>query len=234
MTETVLTLLDTLERQVPPGAPCGTRWSGRAAVRVGAAGQPRVHAVQVAARIDERGQRRVQFSVDGVRLERSVLLRLTCAETECPQARAVHAQWQQWHRAHPKAALGSAAGAGMAPARTAEPTWAPEQVDATAAQPAPLLREQPVVVGRHHLVARPARFACFTPCPHGAHPPMTIDKTGYDLFEDGQCVGGGLHVEQGVPRPRLPNLPACEAYVLARHLEGLAALEQARDGGSPP
>lgn len=216
MADTVLALLDTLERQVPPGAPIGTRGSGQTSVRVGPPGQPRVHAVQVAARIDERGQRRVQLSVDGVRLERSVLLRLTCPETECPQARAVLAQWQQWHRTHPQAARAPR------PSATAAPT-----------QAEPLLTEHPLKVGRHHLVARSARFDCFTPCPHGAHPPMHMTKTGYDLFEDGQCVGGGLQVQQGVARPRLPNLPACEAYVLARHLEGLVAVDQAsRAGGA--
>lgn len=197
---TVTDMLDDMDRLVPENAAVGTCWQGQARVRVG----PVSHQLMVTARIDARGRRRVQFAVDGTRVERTVLLKLTCPETDCPQSRAVRAQWATFH--------------GRAPGR---PAAAPPQAE-------PLMREVPVVVGRHHCVARPQRFACFTPCPHQAHPPMVVDKTGFDLFEQGQYLGGGLTQHGGVCRPRLPSVAAAEAYVLARHLEALVAVETAR------
>ncbi len=77
--------------------------------------------------------------------------------------------------------------------------------------------------------ARPARFPCFTRCPHGAHPPMSIEKSGFDLFDDTGCVGGGVVEAGGFRRPRLATLREAQAFVPARHLETLAAISQARD-----
>jgi hypothetical protein len=199
---TVLELIADVQRQVPADGPCGMR--GRATATVSTPHGP--HVVAVAARIDDKGRRREQFWCDGVRVERSALLRLTCGEAECPQARAVHAQWLEFHRRAPPRAAGSPPG------------------------PAPLIADIPVVIGHHRCVARPARFPCYTPCPHGAHPPMWMHKTGLDLFEDGVCLGGGLAADaRGVMRPRLPTVSAAEAFVLARHLEALAALGEARE-----
>jgi hypothetical protein len=198
---TVLELIADIERRVPAGAPFNTRAS--ASARIDAPAGP--HVVTVAARIDDRGNRREQLKVDGTRVERGVLLRLTCAEHECPQALAVRAQWAAFH--------------GRCPA--APPAAAP------AAQP--LIEDLRVVVGRHHCAARPARFECFTPCPHAAHPPMQMTKTGYDLFEDGVYLGGGVVDTPHGRRPRLPSLRAAEAFVLARHVEALAAMLPARE-----
>ena len=91
------------------------------------------------------------------------------------------------------------------------------------------MAEVDVTVGSQRFTARPARFPCFTPCPNGAHPPMTIDKSGFDLFDDSSCLGGGVTESRGVRRPRIPTVLAAEAYVLARHLECLAAVGAARD-----
>ena len=91
------------------------------------------------------------------------------------------------------------------------------------------MTEVAVAVGRQHFVARPARFPCFTPCPHGAHPPLRIDKSGFDLFEDGACLGGGVTKREGVLQPRIPTVHAAEAFVLARYLETLVALAKAAD-----
>jgi hypothetical protein len=202
---TVLELIDEAERQVPTTAPFGTRWKGTSRVTT----PHGAHTVAVAARIDARGQRREQFWCDELRVERAVLLRLTCPETECPHAVEVRGQWLAFHR--------------RAPARAARVSMNPQ----------PLMADIPVTVGRHHIVARPARLPCFTPCPHGAHPPLNIDKTGFDLFEDGVCLGGGVTEFGGVPRPRIPTVRAAEAFVLARYLEALAALAQAADSSRP-
>ncbi|NRF71489.1 hypothetical protein HLB44_31330 [Aquincola sp. S2] len=197
---TVLELIARIERQVPEGAPFGTRERGTLTVRAPVG--PLV--VAVAARIDHKGRRRLQYWCNGIRVERHVLLRLTCPEGECPQARAIRMQWLEWRRETP-----------LKPVH-----------EAPVARP--LIEDVPIKAGRSQCTARPASFRCFTPCPNRAHPPMLIDKTGYDLFEDGACVGGGLVERDGVKRPRLPTLQAAEAFLFARQLEALAAVAEAR------
>jgi len=194
----VLLLLRETRKQVPLGAPFGVRWRGSA--RIAVAGVS--HQLSVAARIDHKGRRREQLLLDGVRVDRTVLLRLTCAETECPQARAVRAQWDAFHR------------------RTPRPRAQPLQAR-------PLIEEHALVVGHQQCTARPARFPCFTHCPNRAHPALLIDKTGYDLFEHGVCVGGGLVKSGDGAHPRLPTLEAAKAFVLARQLEAMATLDRA-------
>jgi hypothetical protein len=194
-------LLDEVRRRVPLGAPVGTRWKAASVLTLADA----VHHVAAAARIDPRGRRREQFWCDDVRVEQAVLLRLTCTERECPHATQVRAQWAAFHRRNkvtsgPKTPL-----------------------------PQPLLAEVIITVGQQRFTARPARFPCFTPCPNGAHPPMTIEKTGFDLFDDSGCLGGGVTQSCGVRRPRIATVRAAEAYLLARHLETLAAVGTARD-----
>lgn len=198
----VLQLLEEVHHRVPTNAPFGTRWKAAAEVTL----PDRVHLVAVAARIDRQGQRREQFWCDGVRVERAVWLRLTCPERECPHAVQVRAQWNAFHGR----------------ARTAALPGPP------LAQAPALMVETVVTVGRQQVTARPARFPCFTPCPHRAHPPLTIEKSGFDLFDNGLCLGGGVTESQGVRRPRIPTLPAAEAYVLARQLETMAAVGAAR------
>ncbi len=193
--------LDEVRRRVPPGAAFGTRWKATAEVSL----PNGVHQVAAAARIDTRGRRREQFWCDGVRLQEAVLLRLTCPEGECPHAAQVRAQWAEFRRR------------GATATRPSPP------------QAQPLMAEFAVTLGGQRFTARPARFPCFTPCPHGAHAPMLIDKAGFDLFDDNGCLGGGVVESQGVRRPRIPTLGAAEAFVLARHLEALAAVGAARD-----
>jgi hypothetical protein len=197
----VLQLIDEADQNVPASALPGTRWKATSEVT---APHGR-HTIAVAARIDSHGHRREQFWCDNVRVERHVLLRLTCREAECPHAIAVRAQWLADH--------------GNRPADTRVQRLCPRS----------LMTEVAVTVARQQFVARPARFPCFTPCPHGAHPPLRIDKSGFDLFEDGACVGGGVIKREGVLQPRIPTVHAAEAFVLARHLEALMALGKAAD-----
>jgi hypothetical protein len=204
----VLQLIDEVRRQVPDGSPTGTRWKGDVPVQAA----EHLHRVAAAARMDAKGQRREQFWCDGVRVSMPVLLRLTCSETECPHARQVRAQWDEFHQARQPASRR----AGM--------------------QPQPLITEVPLRVSGQSFTARPARFPCHTPCPNDAHPPLTFDKSGYDLFENGECLGGGLTEVHGVKRPRIPTLQAAEAFAFARQLEGLSAIaaasESSREAGS--
>lgn len=203
----VLRLIDEIERQLPGGSAFGTRWRTSARVVAGSA----VHEVTIAARIDRQGRRREQFFCDGLRVDKAVLLRLTCPETECPHALGVRAQWNR------RGSSGTAA----PPAPPAVPFGVLRPVPPP---PPALIEEHPVVIGAHRCTARPARFPCFTPCPHRAHPSLMIDKSGFDLFEDGAYVGGGVTLLDGTARPRLPTLQAAEAFVLARHLEAMATL----------
>ncbi|MCB1997800.1 hypothetical protein [Rubrivivax albus] len=198
---TVTQLIDQVRRQVPDGAALGTRFKASAIVRWSG----RAHEVAVAARMDAHGLRREQFWCDGVRVEHAVLLRLTCPEGECPHVLQVRAQWEAFRRK------------GKATAARTPPT------------PRPLISEATICVGGQHFVVRPARFPCFTPCPNGAHPAMTLEKAGFDLFDADGCVGGGIAESSGYRRPRLPDTGAVEAYVLGRHLEALAVVNQARD-----
>lgn len=203
--KTVPELIAHIEHLVPEGAPFGTR--AKASLPIDAP-VGRLD-VAVAARIDAKGGRRLQYWCDGIRVERHVLLRLTCPEGACPQSRAIRAQWQDFLRGE------------RAPA---------EPAAAFAPSPQPLIQDLPLRFGRADCVARPASFRCFTPCPNGAHPPMQIDQPGFDLFEDGRCVGGGVVTgADGVRRPRLPTLQSAEAFVLARRLEAMAAVAGARD-----
>ena len=201
----VLQLVREARQQVPLGAPFGVRWRGVVDVAVAAT----THQVIVAARIDHKGRRREQFLLDGVRVDKSVLLRLTCAETECPQVTFVRAQWDAFHR------------------RTRRQKTQLLQVR-------PLIDEHPLVVGNQQCTARPARFTCFTHCPNRAHPALLIEKTGYDLFEHGVYVGGGLVKSGDGARPRLPTLEAAKAFVLLRQLEARATLDRIRAAGSGP
>jgi len=200
----ILHFIREIRRQVPIGASNGTRWQVRARVELPGA----VHQLSLTARIDHKGRRVEQLLCDGVRVERAVLLRLTCPEIECPHARAVRLQWDRYHR--------------RAPPRPAGPLRA-----------GPLIEEQTLVVDRQPYTARPARFSCYTPCPNRAHPAMMIDKTGYDLFEHGACVAGGLADVDGVMRPRLPTLQAAEAFLRAGHLVAHAVVAALRRPQAP-
>lgn len=193
-------LIAQAEDAVPADAVPGTRHRAQGAVTTDRGR----FVVEVVVRVDRLGRRREQHFCDGTRLSRPALLRLTCAESACPQAQAVQAQWAAFHR--------RTAAPGPAPSRPAAP------------QPQPLLTDIDVEAAGHRCIARPARFSCYTACPNDAHPPMRLEHTGFDLFEDGRCIGGGLAGPASRRRPRLPTLAAVEAYLLARRLEALAQL----------
>lgn len=61
----------------------------------------------------------------------------------------------------------------------------------------PLMAEMAVTAGHQTLLARPARFPCFTPCPQGAHPPLMIEKAGFDLFGVDLAAGPDRRPEPG-------------------------------------
>ncbi len=80
---------------------------------------------------------------------------------------------------------------------------------------ASLFDETPVVVGSRNCVARPASFECVTPCPVGAHAPIRMHKTGWDLFENGRYIAGGLvrQSETSMLTPQLPTLESANVWL---------------------
>lgn len=168
----------------------------KARVRVSAA-----HAgneIEVTARGKRGGGVIYGYSYGGVRVDRSNLLLLTCPESACELSQSVQRKWRDAHGA-------------------AQPTS--ERKSSQRLKVASLFDETPVVVGSRNCVARPASFECVTPCPVGAHAPIRMHKTGWDLFENGQCIAGGL-VRQPAANtliPLLPTLESAESWLKASH-----------------
>lgn len=176
-----------------------------------------VHRVAIDARVDTQDRLRERYWCDGIRLQRHELLRLTCPEAECPQSRALRDQWQAFLRQ-----------------RSGRPVAARRTVANGYRAGLPLVTEHPLHVAGRSCTARPATFRCFTSCPNKAHPPLWLDKRGFDVFEGGVCIGGGSApgaTVDGVTttNPRIPTLQAAEAYVLARTLEVSALLARLPD-----
>lgn len=181
-----------LRLQLPSNALAGTR--------VSASEPTLLPDVEIVHRVDRNGQRVFNYTFAGVRMERDTLLKLLCPEAACPEAAAVQQRWRaRTGQAEPVAL------ARRAPQRNQPP-----------ACPAPLMQEVPVDVARHHCVARPASFECRTPCPMQAHAPQVLRKPGWDLFEDGVWVAGGLHTDPGTgaPVPFFATVDAAAQWVI--------------------
>jgi hypothetical protein len=179
-----------------------------AGVRVSATEVLDGHDVEVTYRIDRKGQRVINYFCDGARMSRATLLMLLCPEAACPQATAVRLRWSLF--------IGK-------PERQA-----PQRV--VPLRPAPLMEEVPVDGAGHHCVARPAAFECLTPCPLGAHGPQVLHKTGWDLFEDGVCVAGGLCVDHrgGASRPRFESPADAQQWLVRHQADTLALFDRCR------
>jgi len=159
-------------------------------------------------RIDRKGQRVINYFCDGARMSRATLLMLMCRETACPQVQAVRLQWRSF--------IGK-------PER-------PATARVTPLRPAPLMVEVAVEGAGHHCVARPAPFECLTPCPLGAHAPQVLHKTGWDLFEDGTWVAGGLCVDnrEGSSRPRFESPAEAQQWLATHRASTLALFDRCR------
>lgn len=212
----VTELIAEVDHHVPPHAAPGTRHAVEGLV--GAA--PRPQQVRVAARIDPQGRRRETCLLDGIRVERGQLLRLTCPQQACPHAQAMRRQWQAFHRRR----------AGLT-AATADPR--PEgggRHEAQAALASASAAVHRFSVAGHQCEAVASRLRCWVRCPNGAHPPMQLELPGHDLYEDGRYLAGGLVRHGSETRPRLPTAQSAEAYVLARQLEAQSWIATAMQG----
>lgn len=136
------------------------------------------------------------YSYGGIRVDRSNLLLLTCSESACELSQSVQRKWRDAH------------GAAQA---------CSDRKSSQRLKVASLFDETPVVVGSRNCVARPASFECVTTCPVGAHAPIRMHKTGWDLFENGRCIAGGLvrQSETSMLTPLLPTLESAKSWLSA-------------------
>ena len=100
----------------------------------------------------------------------------------------------------------------------------------TPLRPAPLMEELPVDGAGHHCMARPASFECLTPCPMGAHEPLVMHKSGWDLFEDGTWIAGGLCIDnqRGASRPRFESIADAQQWLAAHRASSMALIDRCR------
>lgn len=82
----------------------------------------------------------------------------------------------------------------------------------------PLIEEVEIRANGRCCQARPALFRCLTPCPNAAHAAIPMQKTGWDLFEVGRCIAGGVlkNPETGLSVPLLPTLEAAQTWLAAQ------------------
>lgn len=149
--------------------------------------------LEVLGRVELNGKVRFGYSYCGTRMERQTLLKLVCPETACPCRTRIEAQWAT----HRGIILPS-------PRRSEASPFAP-----------PLLEEVELRVNGRCCQARSAQFRCLTPCPHSTHSAIHMTKTGWDLFEAGRYVAGGLieNPETKTLAPLLPTLEAAKAWL---------------------
>ena len=196
--------IDGLEARVRSRMPL----DARVGTRVRAAEVRDGHEIEVIYRIDRKGQRRISYFCDGARMSRATLLMLLCPEAACPQAQAVRLRWRLF--------IGE-------PQRRA-----PERV--MPLRPAPLMVEVPVDGAGHHCMARPASFECLTRCPMDAHAPAVLHKTGWDVFEQGTWVAGGLRIDErdSTCRPRFESLADVKQWLAMNEANASALLDRYR------
>jgi hypothetical protein len=160
-------LIDELATQlyarVAPDAPRGTRQ--RTEARLGP------HHVEVTLSIDRQGLRTMRWFCDGKRVSRPTLQKLLCTETACPDAQAVRERWRAFH--------------GL-------PAVLRRRDPGMDGGPHPLMRVLTIEEAGHRCELREASFQCLTRCPQQAHGPRELRKWGWDLFEDGEFIGGGV------------------------------------------
>jgi hypothetical protein len=174
---------------------------------------PGLGTLSVKLRVDRNGVAQLGHWIDGFRLERRALLHLLCPDRACPEAAAVKDRWARRHE----------------PAtETAPPAPSPRPVRL---DPRPLLQEVPLDEAGHHCTLRPGQWSCERRCPVQAHPPRRVAMAGWDLFEHGVWLAGGLVDDPAAPgcgpRPRFATPDDARAWLRQQHLhagQALAAL----------
>lgn len=158
--------------------------------------------VQVYARRFSNDRQVFGYSYGGTRLERSVLLQLLCPEMECSLCKITNNKWQALQ------------GAAIAKVRQPLQSY----------QFAHLMEEITIATREQTYIARPATFKCLTACPMKAHKPIVISRTGWDVFNRGKYVAGGLvaNPETLALEPMFPTTEQAHAWISSlshAHLE---------------
>lgn len=185
-------LIDDLEHEAAAMLPAGAARGTEARASAWAEGA----LVEVRCRVAADGGCRHAYRFGGVRLERATLQHLLCPESACDQARAVRERWAAFRGETPP----------------------PARPGAAALRRADLLQAVRVHAAGRVVEARPARFECLTPCPTGAHAPRRLPKAGWDVFEGGRCLAGGLQRDSrsGGQRPRFEQVAEVAAWLRQR------------------
>lgn len=197
-------VIEQLEAQVRAELPADARAGARARATAVCEGQE----IEVVFRVDRNGKRVFNYSYAGARMERRTLLMLLCTEAACPKAKEVQQRWRAFN------------GQADRPASS--------RVMPLRAQP--LMEEVSVEAAGHRCVARPASFECLTPCPAGAHAPEVVRKSGWDLFEDGLWVAGGLRSDgaTGASWPRFSTPADAKQWLNSQQAKTQLLLEKVR------
>lgn len=187
-------MIERLEQEAAAQLPAAAPMGAMVAVR----GQHEGREIEVRFRVNRRGDRVYGYSYGGARMARSTLLLLTCPEAACQASREARQRWLEF------------IGEGERPRRAVVSSLAP----------VPLIDEVPIRIRERSFVARPASFESVTTCPRGAHEARAMRRQGWDLFEGGRCIAGGVVMDeraQGlVPKfPRLADAAAWLAEVAA-------------------
>jgi hypothetical protein len=200
----VIVVIEPLEIQacarLPMDAPIGA--SVNAAATAGG------HRIEVVLRVDRHGNRVYTYMCDGARMARLTLAMLLCPETACPRGQQVKSRWREF---------------------TGQPSPRTRHQPQTL-QVRPLIEEVVVESAGHRCTARPASFECLTPCPVGAHGPELMRKAGWDLFEDGVWIAGGLQKEprSGYAEPTFATPADAAGWLSDQQVKAYGVLEQVR------
>lgn len=146
------------------------------------------NAIVVCARLLSGGKMVLGYSYGGVRLRRNVLMQLLCTATACPRCQGTQANWNVF--------LGIAS----AKIRTGPQTF----------QFRHLAEEVVLDVNGRSCAVRPATSQCFTVCPVKVHAPEVVRRAGWDLFEGGKYIAGGL-IADPATKMQTPTFPTIEA-----------------------
>jgi hypothetical protein len=200
------TVIQQLEQQARAALPVpwvpGARGQARASV-------PPDFDVLVVCRMHRHGHAVYDHHCNGRQMDRATLARLLCPMLDCPQSAAVRQRWQ--------AMTGQTLPAERSASNGRHRTLATGH----------LIDEVTLRAGEHSCVARPALFSTLTACPMAAHPPELLRRSGWDLFEDGVWLAGGVTRQPGgTQAPRFATLDDARRWLADCHREALALVRK--------
>ena len=157
--------------------------------------------IEVTARRRRDGAGVLRYSYGGVRLERAVLLMLTCPSQLCEKSLKARRLWAARSELPQKL---------QQTRRTT--TLLPLSTSRTVAS---LFSE--ITINQRGVVyeARPATFSVMVRCPVGAHAPINSCAQGWDLFSQGSYICGGLAFSEKTRSHtvRFPSIEAIENWI---------------------